>query len=371
MPVKNLTSLLSFQQKVKEIKQKKIDSYNQRCSGFDLHFHTSREVYFQDMGVSKKCDWTYIRPDRKDPKTVYLIPDHYKSHINFVDNVLPTLTKKFILIIGGNDHTWPLGILDDKNKVLKDEPNIEPLLDRSHITFNHPEWYKRLDILLNSDKIIRIFVENLDMEHPKLEPYPLGMGFAQTDKYYLSILNGKIELDFNKKRKYEVLNQQNTHPIHDKNKHSWHFGQFTDRIIFGEKAQKEPLNKIVKHVPPSNKNLYCDSADLLPFKDNVLESEFIVCIHGGGLDPCPKVFEGILMGAIPIIEKSTVSPCFVKHNFPVVIVDKIDETIFTEENLDKWYDQHESVFTDKNKRREMLYKLTDTYWWDYFTSFLD
>jgi len=77
----------------------------------------------------------------------------------------------------------------------------------------------------------------------------------------------------------------------------------------------------------------------------------------------------MLLGAIPIIEKSTVSPAY--KNLPCVIVDKIDEKTLTKDNLDKWWDQYESFHSNKNKRRELLYKLSDRYWWDYITSFLD
>ena len=35
---------------------------------------------------------------------------------------------------------------------------------------------------------------------------------------------------------------------------------------------------------------------------SVQNSQFVLCTHGGGLDPSPKAWESILIGSIPIIE---------------------------------------------------------------------
>jgi len=357
MPLRKISSLATFNQRQKEIRQNKIKIVETIKKTYDLTFHSTREYFDEPVGLGRKCDW-YIKKglikkhkNTNEPKTIFLVSDNYKNHINFVDNILPTLTKKFILIVAGQDYTWPLGKLDNEKNII----------------FNDPEWHKRIDILLNSDKILKIFVENLDMDHPKLEPFPLGLCFAKLNEFYLSILNELVEVDY-KKKDIDVLCQHNTHPAYNNDELQWHYNQFNDRLIFNEQIKN---NKLIKYKEPANKNIRVDCPELQEFKDNVLRSDFVICIHGGGIDPCPKVFESILMGAIPIIEKSTVSSCFKLHNLPVVIVDKIDNTIFTEKNLDKWYDLYESYYSDKNKRRETLYKLSDMYWWDYFTSFLD
>ena len=39
------------------------------------------------------------------------------------------------------------------------------------------------------------------------------------------------------------------------------------------------------------------------FLDCLRECAFTLCVHGGGLDPCPKVFEAILAGVIPIAKR--------------------------------------------------------------------
>jgi len=356
---RKISLLSTFVQRQKDIAEQKKNFVNNRMNQYYLNFHATRELNVDIItGVGSRCDW-YIKnsvirknTDTSEPKTIFLVSDNYKNHINFVENILPTLTKKFILIVGGQDFTWPLGKLDN-------EYNVK---------FNSPEWHKRIDTLINSDKILKIFVENLDMEHPKLTPLSLGLSFAKLDDYYLSILNRKIEIDIDNKD-IDVLCQHNVHPSHNNDKKSWHYKQFDDRINFNELIKKAPLNKIVSYKEPANKNICGDSVELNDFKDNVLRSNFVVCIHGGGLDPSTKAWECMLLGAIPIIEKSTVSPAY--ENLPCVIVDKIDEKTLTKDNLDKWWDQYESFHSNKNKRRELLYKLSDRYWWDYINSFLD
>jgi hypothetical protein len=286
-----VSSLSTFAQRQKDIAEKKKKNINDRMNQYYLNFHATRELNVDIIsGVGSRCDW-YVKnsvirknTNTSDPKTIFLVSDNYKSHINFVENILPTLTKKFILIVGGQDFTWPLGKLDN-------EYNVK---------FNNPEWHKRIDTLINSDKILKIFVENLDMEHPKLTPLSLGLSFAKLDNYYLSILNRNIEIDIDNKD-IDVLCQHNVHPSHNNDKKSWHYKQFDDRIKFNELIKKAPLNKIVTYKEPANKNIGGDSVELNDFKDNVLRSNFVVCIHGGGLDPSTKAWECMLLGAIPII----------------------------------------------------------------------
>jgi hypothetical protein len=53
---------------------------------------------------------------------------------------------------------------------------------------------------------------------------------------------------------------------------------------------------------------------------------FILCVHGGGLDPSPKAWESMIVGTIPIILHSTLDDAYVR--FPLIILQSWDELFF-------------------------------------------
>jgi hypothetical protein len=328
---------------------------------YPLKLHSTREFEYMNnnpesiFNLAVMCDWYITKKgifkivDTDQPKVIYLDTHTYKNLVNFTKNTLPYLKHKFILVMAGHDYMTPLGKFEANTKF-----------------YDIPEWQDIKMDLIDHPNIIRIFVENLDMFHPKLEPIPLGMCFAKFDLYYHDILNGFVDIDYDKKD-IEVLCQHNIHWTENANPTSWCYGYANDRIKFNEIAQKEPLNKLV-HIVQHDVKETAWGRKVEDFKTNVLRSSFLVCIHGGGLDPCPKVWEAILLGSIPIICKSTVSDAF--KCLPVVIVDEMDEKTITLENLDKWYDQYIPYYKDKEKRKEVLYKLSGKYWIDYIRSFV-
>jgi hypothetical protein len=340
----------------------KEEHINEKLNNFNLKLHSTRELdYLQDRKESlytlgKECDW-YINEksilklvDTKEPKTIFINSRTPKTLINFTNNVLPNLNHKFVIVVAGYDWTWPLGLLD-------------PDQYRYHRV---PEWQDLKMKLIDNPNVVRIFVENLDMDHPKLEPIPLGMCFARFDKYYHQILNGEIDINYDDKD-IECLSQHNIHWKCNADFRNWYFKYADDRIKFNELLKKEPLNKLIKSVQHDiEQTMYGRGVD--EFKTNVLKSTFLICIHGGGLDPCPKVWEGILLGAIPIIKKSTVSPAF--KDLPVVVVDEFDEKHLTQDNFDKWWDDLSPYYHNKDKRKEVLYKLSTEYWINHIKSFV-
>jgi hypothetical protein len=85
---------------------------------------------------------------------------------HLVKELLPIILSKFILIIASEDCIFPYGKGDQEH----------------------------IKILLESEKIINIFVKNLHTLHPKLSPIPLGL----LNSLFLVDLNSS-EVDFSKK----------------------------------------------------------------------------------------------------------------------------------------------------------------------------
>ena len=91
-------------------------------------------------------------------------------------------------------------------------------------------------------------------------------------------------------------------------------------------------------------------------------------VHGGGLDPCPKLYHSILLGTIPIIESNTLDDAY--EDLPVAIVPSlkeflnINQTEKTQSLLDQWskkyapyYEKHSAL------RNQTLHMLSEEYWW--------
>jgi len=127
-----------------------------------------------------------------------------------------------------------------------------------------------IDKLLASDLLVHIFVENLDIKHPKMSPIPLGLL-----KNNISIDNDDFhKIDFSIKNTLCFIRNR----VHDDG-HQW-----DDR----KKAFTLSKNEWGDFVKCIDKEITHEE-----FIEEIKKSKFCLCIHGGGYDPCPKFFECI------------------------------------------------------------------------------
>jgi hypothetical protein len=75
---------------------------------------------------------------------------------------------------------------------------------------------------------------------------------------------------------------------------------------------------------------------------------------GGGLD-CVRTWESLILGQIPIVEKTNTPLDDLHKKFPIVIIDDISE--INEGNLKKWYRKYSVMFN-----AELEQKLSNEYW---------
>lgn len=281
-------------------------------------------------GLAKKCDWFISNgqllniTSTDNPQIVFMTA--YKGHLvlkYFVNSVLITISSPFILIIASEDYTFPSGIGDKRWNMYVNLKN-------------------EINTLLNNNLIIHLFVENLDTVHEKMSSIPLGLLF-----------NDNRELDLSQYATVDFSTRK-------------HFCFFSHRLRIGPQWQDR-----------TNASEYCknewnfvDYHETLPKRDfieKLKDSKFCICVHGGGYDPCPRFFEAILYGAIPIIEHSPLDDVFSK--FPVVFVDKWTVDAISEEILSAKLEELHSYYEDKDKRMEVLQLLTLKYWWDIISNF--
>ncbi|CAK0819409.1 unnamed protein product [Prorocentrum cordatum] len=88
---------------------------------------------------------------------------------------------------------------------------------------------------------------------------------------------------------------------------------------------------------------------------------FVLCAHGGGLDPSPRAVQAIAAGAIPIIQHSPLDAAY--SLLPVVFVDSWTAEALTVEKLRRWKEELLPYYDDPRLRIEVIKRLTMDYWW--------
>lgn len=278
-------------------------------------------------GLSRRCDW-FINGEQlinitntNKPKTIFLTGYRGNKGIRYLSSLLPSITSEFILIIASEDYTFPNGTGDLRWNIYKDSKDI-------------------IQKILDSEYLKHIFVENLDTKHEKMSPIPLGL-----------LMPDKINLDL---IKFNNIDERTTlclcrHRTRERT------GQWKDRFI-ADTLCKDKWSGFVKFIDKE-----ISKTDFIKELSN---SKFCLCIHGGGYDPCPRFFECILNGTIPIIQHSPLDDIFLR--FPVVFIDELDETSLSREFLiNKLQELRE--FYEEDKKKELLELLTLDYWWNIIT----
>jgi len=206
---------------------------------------------------------------------------------------------------------------------------IHPLIKTRYILISHncfSNATEQFAHMLDDEKLIAWFAKNIDIDHPKLLPIPLGIGNSYKKNGNIKSLNGVMTKTQNiKKDKLLYLN------LTAKN---------------NPKVRQEVL-KLFKH------QAFCHKGKNKPWKDyliDVASSKFVLSPRGTGED-CYRTWEALLMGSIPIVKSSAINSLF--EDLPVVIVNEWSEA--TEDFLNKKYGEMSS----KSYKMEKIYA---AYW---------
>ena len=105
------------------------------------------------------------------------------------------------------------------------------------------------------------------------------------------------------------------------------------------------------------------------FLAKVVSFPFIACPHGGGIDPSPKAWEALLVGAIPIIQHSPLDDAY--ERFPVMFVSDWQKDLFEHPDpvqlLTEWRQKLAPHFEEGSAlRRQTLERLRTAYWVEHF-----
>jgi hypothetical protein len=279
--------------------------------------------------LNKKC--IIFNKSLESSKTIFINTRlHEELIIYFIDNILPKLIKPINLIISGEDYTFPNSI--DKRMGLK-------------INNDRLQQFKEL----GEHKFInKIFVENLDQDIANTFPIPLGINPKECPTNILYFLQYE-NITINKPLKITNFNRTRDGK-----------GQWEERSYVNYLCEKYWYKYYIK----SNHLTHKEYLKLMG------KYMFTLCVHGGGLDVNPKLWEALLIGVIPIIkENKPYTDIYERLDLPVVIVKKWDIETINENNLVLWYNKYYIYFTNPIKRKKMLYYLTLDYWIKYVNNF--
>jgi hypothetical protein len=303
----------------------------------------------QPSGFASRCDWVVgSRPGHwrqipdnsfwgdveKMPRTIFVQVEQAQR---FNDNILPCLdsSARIALITGDHDATLPQQV------------------DKRYAPYLHRDAWNSW---LRDDRIMHMFIEHLDEEtqNPKVTPIPLGLNpleFPGNNVDYHDPQNISAPA-------FDLLER----PLR-----AWR----TDRCRSGDGQWQE--RALVRSLCVTAWARFCESAlkeiPMDQFFKTTSTYPFLLCVHGGGLDPNPKAWEALMAGTIPIIRRFPGDEIYC--GLPVVRVLEWNNNTLDGERMESWRRQLAPHFLEKDKRKIVVEQLMAEHWWSKVERSLD
>jgi hypothetical protein len=275
------------------------------------------EIYKANMNI--KNDKKQIYHIRMDYNGIVCAFDTLKF---FRNEVISTINNPFVMIITGEDFTFP-------NQV-------------------DPRWqeYVQLDLIkntyndiINHPLLIHCYIENRDSPHNKTSSIPLGINPREMPDHNIDYITKYMD-------HYSPIKSRDLKVV------SIHRLRAGDREIIND-LNIRCWSKYVINTGNYSKDSWWNLLQTYPF---------VICAHGGGLDPCPKVWEALCVGCIPIIKHSALDDVY--SNFPVVFVNNWEPNTISQENLLEWREKYSEYYDNPDIRRSWINKLYLNFWGD-------
>ena len=224
--------------------------------------------------------------------------------------------------------------------------------EQTDIRYPKPDTFQLESLIrvLDSPNVIRAFMANLDTIdfHAKLKPIPIGLANETGD--YPTDLSFYSQRDVSLKIRHRFESNANKvsfmHQLYTGN------GQWADRT----KVQRYCELHLPDLVGVFNGNMSHEV-----FTQKLADLPFTICVHGGGIDPCPKAWESILIGTIPIVKRY---PSIVEayEGLPVMFVDEFDKDHINDETLSETLDRFIDHFEKPYLRQQVVNRCLLQYW---------
>lgn len=226
--------------------------------------------------------------------------------------VLPRIERPFVLVTGGSD-------------------------------YSNSEFRS----ILNNEYLIHWFSQNNVLISEKVSSIPIGLDFNRLF----------IEDAFGEKKTSPKEQERKLEKI-KKIKVKKSMKVFTNFHLSYTSNRRKELYKLLKNNPC----IYFQKMKIPRTDMWNLQKGFVFNFSpvGNGLD-CVRTWEALVLGQIPIVERTNSPLDKLYEQFPIVIIDDISE--INEKNLKKWYKKYSKMFNADMER-----KLTNGYWIDLIRS---
>lgn len=303
--------------------------------------HPSEPLYSEGKGANSyyvtglpsRCDCIILTSQRKpniqvrgeedDPNYIFISTRYVRKGIEFFcESFLSNIKSSFILITGSEDKTIP-------NQLDHRWPSIRER-EKSYI-----------NEILNHPQLVHWFSENLDDgSHSKMSPIPTGFVFRPPDRPH------RIEIPEAKPLSERKTKALCGHYIRNDKQHD----------------TRRKVNELCRSEWSSWTTLVEDIVPIEEYFKLIQSHTFVLCVHGGGLDPSPKAFHTLLNGSIPIIRESALKPAY--EEFPVFFVSEWRSENLSEKKLKTFQRSISAKYERSSFKKDVYKKLELDYWWD-------
>jgi hypothetical protein len=233
--------------------------------------------------------------------------------LDFIENVLPTIKDRFVLVSGDSDTNMPFQIIS----------------------------YQKFNTFIEDPRLGHWFCQNLLISHPKITHIPIGLDYhtiAKEGSQHPWGLGSK-PLD-QEQQLIRCNNQESRKPLCYVNFHHTTFG------IIDRGDRKQLLSEVPHHL------IYFEPTFINRKQtwENMSSYSFVLSPRGGGFD-CHRTWEALCLGCIPIVKSSGLDPLY--KGLPVIIVKE-------------WSDVTPDLLASQKFDRLNLDKLKLSYWLDLF-----
>ena len=255
----------------------------------------------------------YLREHKE--QIVYVCNTAIRS---FFYNVVPYMTKPFVLVSGDADHAMPYDILS----------------------------YSEFQTFVQSPLLCHWFCQNLMLTHPKMTHLPIGLDYHTLEGHINS--RHPWGIGATALEQEEVLKRiaASAAPLEERKLLCYSNFHHTTFGINLRGDRQEAIAKLPKGLVFYD-DVYRSREDTWSIQS---QYAFVLSPRGGGYD-CHRTWEALLLGSIPIVKSSGLDPVY--EGLPVLIVD--DWSDITEDLLRRTVEEFGS-------RSYALEKLELTYW---------
>jgi hypothetical protein len=280
------------------------------CGAYPVYFPRRREItdtflgnFFLLTPFFVWLSYKNINHKLKDNNSIYVSLNEMDT---FMKNVLPKIRVPFVLVTGDSDYST-----------------------------------KKFRGILKNKYLLHWFSQNNDIKDKKVTSLPIGLDFHTllTEKCF----GENLDSANNQERKLEKIRGANVRQ---------ELKVFTNFHLNCTSKRRRELYGLLK----DNPSMYFQKSRMPRTEMWKLQKKFAFNFSpiGGGLD-CVRTWEALVIGQIPIAERTGTALDDLHKQFPVVIIDDVSE--INEKNLKKWYRKYSKMFN-----RDLEKRLTNEYW---------